>query len=190
MKRSVLSPHIYTQQADSVAFHLLGRRLVRYTSEGVIAGLITETEAYLPDGDPANHASRGETPRNASMFLAGGHWYVYLVYGMHYCLNLVTGREQSGEAVLIRGVAPTHGHEHIRANRPGVAPRNLTNGPAKLTKAFAIDTRWDGTFLADSSLTITETDTHPPNEEIDTTGRVGISEARDRFLRYVWVESP
>jgi DNA-3-methyladenine glycosylase len=127
---------------------------------------ITEVEAYTAD-DPASHSFRGRTPRNAAMFGPPGHWYVYLIYGMHHCVNLVTGAEGDGQAVLVRAVEVA-----------GV-PVARTRGPGRLTRELGIDRSWDGrvaTLFADG--------VEPPPAPI-VTPRVGISKAVDWPRRWL-----
>ena len=121
----------------TTARRLLGQRLVRVIDGQRIAGLIVEVEAYLGEKDRAAHTYGGRrTDRNASMYLAGGHIYVYFVYGMHHCANVVCGREDEGVAVLLRGLEPTEGLESMYARRTRArTPRDLCSGPAKLSQA-------------------------------------------------------
>ena len=124
---------------------LLGVKLVRTDEDGVRrVGVIVETEAYPGGRDRASHTSGGRrTPRTESMYLAGGHAYVYRIYGMHDCLNVVSGEADSGEAVLIRAVRPEAGLEAMRKDRPGISDRDLARGPGRLCRAFAIDRGFD-----------------------------------------------
>ncbi len=114
-----------------------------------MAGLIVDVEAYLGAEDRAAHSYGGRrTARNASMYLPGGHAYVYFTYGMHHCLNVVCGRHDEGVAVLIRALEPSEGIETMSARRPAARrTTDLCSGPAKLTQALAVDLRLDGVDL-------------------------------------------
>jgi len=140
----------YEPSADVVALALLGHLLVRNTPAGPCAGIIVETEAYLAD-DPACHAFGGERVRNRAMFGPPGHAYVYLIYGMHYCVNAVCRPRGVGEAVLIRALEPTVGLENLRARRRVARLRDLTNGPAKLCAALDIDRGLDALNICDAA---------------------------------------
>lgn len=132
--------------AVNVAPWLLNKLLVVDRDGARCVGRVSEVEAYRGD-DPASHSFGGITRRNATMFGPPGHLYVYLIYGLHWCANVVTGTEGEGAAVLIRGVEPVLGVEVMRRRR-GRLP--LADGPAKLTQAFAIDGADDGLDLCDA----------------------------------------
>jgi DNA-3-methyladenine glycosylase len=144
---SRLSRDFFDHDTLTVARELLGRRLVRVLDGVRLSGHIVEVEAYIGQGDTACHASRGCTKRNATMFGPPGHAYVYFVYGMHHCLNVVTEREGFPAAVLVRGLEPLEGIEAMRARRGGRPDGQLASGPARLCQALEIDRRFDGADL-------------------------------------------
>lgn len=123
-----------SRPAEEVAPDLLGCRLVR---AGVTVRL-TEVEAYAGESDPASHAFRGRTPRTAVMFGPAGVFYVYLVYGMHWCANLVTGPDGTASAVLLRAGAVEDGAELARARSPGRTDAHLARGPAGLARVLGL----------------------------------------------------
>ena len=147
---------------------LLGKILVH----GATAGRIVETEAYLGLADPAAHASRGATPRTEVLFGAPGRAYVYLIYGMYECLNIVAEPEGSPGCVLIRAVEPLNGSDGAR-----------TDGPGRLTRAFGITRSHNGRDLTRGSLRVCEPIGEEPFE-IGVSPRVGIREAQDWLLRF------
>jgi DNA-3-methyladenine glycosylase len=149
----------YRRAADVVARELLGRWLVREGPGGRRVLRLVETEAYLGERDAASHAFRGRrTARNESMYLAGGHAYVYFVYGMHWCLNVVCAAKEVPQAVLLRAGAPVAGAEIMQASR-GLSrparPGEIAGGPGRLCAALAIDRSFDGADLRRGSLRIT-----------------------------------
>ena len=137
----------FARPSTTVAPELLNKLLVA----GASVGRIVEVEAYMAD-DPASHAFRGQTRRNATMFGKAGVLYVYFTYGMHHCANIVTGSVGDGQAVLLRAVTPVAGVDEIRARRPGRADRSLTDGPGKLCQAFGLDLRHDRLDLCASAV--------------------------------------
>lgn len=139
-----LPREFYSCYTVNVAKKLLGKILVRETNEGLMAGFIVETEAYRGRDDPASHAYRGRTERNKVMWDKPGKAYVYQIYGIHYCLNIVTEPEGVPAAVLIRAIEPILGIDLMIKNRGIRDIRKLTNGPAKLAKAMNIDLRFNG----------------------------------------------
>lgn len=141
---SARSPAFFARPAPLVAPDLLGCVLVRELAGVRLAGRIVETEAYLGSEDAASHAFRGPTARNRAMFGPPGHAYVYLIYGIHHCLNVVTGPAGAGQAVLIRAVQPLAGIEIMQQRRGRQALQDLCSGPGKLCQAFAIDRALDG----------------------------------------------
>lgn len=133
----------YLRPTLTVARDLLGMRLVRVLDGERLAGIITETEAYIGEEDLGCHARAGRTPRTAVMYGPAGHAYVYFTYGMHWLLNVVTEREGFPAAVLIRAIRPVAGVETIRARRRG----RDCDGPAKVTVALGIDGSHNGLDL-------------------------------------------
>ncbi len=130
-----------------VAPDLLGRIVVRRLADGTrLAARIVECEAYRHD-DPASHSLRGPTPRNRVMFGPAGHLYVYFIYGMHHCLNVVTGRAGEGSAVLLRAAEPIEGLDEMRRRRGRDAVRDLCAGPGRLCQALGVDRSLDGADL-------------------------------------------
>jgi DNA-3-methyladenine glycosylase len=173
----------YFRDTVDIARALLGCLLWRRIDRQWLAVRIVETEAYLGANDAASHARRGHrSPRNESMYLDGGHAYVYLTYGMHWCANVVTQDEGVPEAVLLRGGEPFQGIETMRALRGGVSrDRDLASGPAKLTQAMAIDGALDGVSLTGerSQLRITPRDREVSESEIAVSTRIGVEGAPD-----------
>ncbi|MCC6185000.1 MAG: DNA-3-methyladenine glycosylase [Microthrixaceae bacterium] len=157
------------------------------TDGSVRVGRIVEVEAYRGERDPASHAYRGRTARNATMFGPPGLLYVYRSYGIHWCANVVAGVDGVAEAVLIRAVEPVAGLERMRGDRPGIARDvDLANGPGKLCAALAITGADDGADLCGrrSRIRLVRDDVGPPARPVRTT-RVGITrgvEHRWRFL--------
>ena len=144
-----------------VAPALLGAVIAVADSQGRVAIRLTEVEAYCGEKDPGSHSFRGRTARNASMFEAGGCIYVYFTYGMHHCLNIVTGPAGVSRAVLLRGGEVVDGIELARARRPAArTDRDLARGPARLCAALGLDRSDDGSLLGGSgsriSLTLPE----------------------------------
>ena len=180
----------YDRPTLDVARDLIGKTLLRRTVDGLAGGVIVETEAYVAAIDPAAHAYRGKTPRNASMFAAPGAAYIYRSYGIHYCLNVVTEAEGQAAAVLLRAIRPTIGLDLMRARRgPGIRDRDLARGPGRLCQALALTTAEDGVDLLGDALTITET----PDAErlaVAATPRVGITRAADWMWRFVAAGDP
>lgn len=164
--------------ACQLARDLLGRHLVRVVGGRRMVGRIVETEAYGGHEDLASHARGGRrTPRNESMFLAGGHAYVYLVYGMHHCVNVVCGAEGTGMAVLLRALEPIEGLELMRAARPKAGrDRDLCRGPGRLCQAMGIDRSLDGLRLSRSNdLWIEDGDPVVPGQQVASV-RIGLGD--------------
>jgi DNA-3-methyladenine glycosylase len=189
----VLPRGFYQRPTVEVARDLLGKVLVRTDGDRTVAVRLTEVEAYLGRDDPACHTSGGRrTPRVRSMWGEAGHAYVYLVYGVHHCLNLVTVGSGAGEAVLVRAAAPVLGHGFIRRRRGSkVADGELCNGPGKLCQALAITRDDDGHDLCSHRSLIYVVDDGAEVLEADVRRgpRVGVSyagEAANWPLRFIY----
>src|SRR5262245_34945359 len=170
-----LARDFYEQPTVQVAQQLLGKYLVRVHADGMTAGMILETEAYVGLEDKASHASRGLTPRNAMMFGPAGFAYVYMIYGVHHCLNTVTEYEPYPAAVLIRAAQPCEGLELMRARRRRHDVRLLANGPGNLCQAFGIDRHLNGTDLCGDVLFVEDRGSLPA--DIVVTTRIGVEYA-------------
>ena len=173
----VLGKKFFNQHTINLAKALLGKYLVY----GNLKGIIVETEAYLYRDDPGCHASRGKTKRNAPMFAQAGNIYVYLIYGMYHCLNIVSGLEGEGEAVLIRALEPVEGIALMQRRRKTKNIINLCNGPGKLTKSFGISKKHNNLSLLDGPLQIHNSKMKP---EIITTTRIGLTAGKNLELRF------
>lgn len=167
----------------AAARRLLGCTLVS-TVDGVEAsGVIVETEAYLGRSDPASHAhaSRGRTPRNDAMFAGLGTLYVYISYGIHHCINVVTGEAGDPSAVLLRALDPSTGL-HVMADRRGRAG-DLCNGPGRLAQALGVTLRHNYHDLARPPIQLVRGPA-VADADIGSSGRIGVSRAADRPLRF------
>ena len=171
-----LSRSFYLQDTVSVARALLGCVLWRRDGGALLAARLVEVEAYLGANDSASHARRGlRSARNESMYLEGGHAYVYFTYGMHWCLNVVTAERDIAEAVLLRAAEPLRGIEAMRERRPKAKrDRDLTNGPGKLCAALAVDKSLDGEPLDGNALWLTGRDVELNESDIAVSHRIGV----------------
>ncbi|HKS26077.1 MAG TPA: DNA-3-methyladenine glycosylase [Thermoanaerobaculia bacterium] len=181
MSSAKLPRGFYLQDTVTVARALLGCVLWRRLDRELLGARLVEVEAYLGANDMASHARRGlRSARNESMYLAGGHAYVYFTYGMHWCMNVVTQEADIAEAVLLRAAEPVQGIESMRTRRPK-AKRDvdLMNGPGKLCAALAIDRALDGEALDSSHLFLTERDAEVDESDIAVSPRIGIDNSGD-----------
>lgn len=144
----LITQRFFAVSTIELARNLLGTYLATVNDEGRTCGRIVETEAYLGTDDPASHAYRGKTARNAAMFERAGVCYVYFIYGMHHCFNIVSGKKGQGEAVLIRALEPVEGILLMEKRRGVTKVRELCNGPAKLVTALGITPEHTFTPLA------------------------------------------
>src|SRR4051812_23854921 len=170
--------------AARLARWLIGKTLVRETPDGRMSGRIVETEAYVV-GDASGHAYRGKTARNASLFLEGGHAYVYFIYGCWFSLNVSAGRSGIGSGVLLRALEPLEGLELMAANRPASRPADLARGPGRLATALGITRELDGLDLCgDGGGPLWLADAVRKRGRIAAGPRIGISRETHRPLRF------
>ncbi|WP_118180355.1 DNA-3-methyladenine glycosylase [Paraburkholderia phosphatilytica] len=178
----------------AMARYLVGKVLVHDLPEGRVSGRIVEMEAY-PLGDSTSHAFRGRRADNGSMFLAPGHAYVKLTYGVSYMLNISAEAEGVGAGVLIRALEPLEGIEIMRARRPRSTPRDLARGPGRLTLALGIGPPHDGVDLCAgrglwlASLAAEVNGTLAPTR-VGITTRIGLTRETHRLLRFYAAGSP
>jgi DNA-3-methyladenine glycosylase len=176
----------FSRPAEVMAEELLSCVIVR----GETAGMIVETEAYLGVDDLAAHAARGRTKRTEVLFGPAGRAYVYFIYGMHECLNIVVDVEGQPGCVLIRALQPLCGMDVMRARRNWSGPdKGLANGPGKLTQALAITREHYGARLDEGELVVRRWRSRP-KFSAGRTPRIGITQCMDWPLRFVWAGHP
>jgi DNA-3-methyladenine glycosylase len=181
----ILPPDFFERSAGEVARALLGQLLVSRVGGRTTGGRIIETEAYLGVDDPASHAFGGRRHRgNDSIYGRPGNWYVYRSYGIHWCMNLVTGPPGVGAAALLRGIRPSLGMDVMGRRRRGVDPARLADGPGKLTQALGVDVRLDGMTMRESAVVVRHAEP-VPDALVRITPRVGITRAADWPLRFL-----
>ncbi len=189
MNRHVPLPRsFYERDPRLVAPDLLNKVLATDTG----SGRIVEVEAYCGKEDPAAHSYRGLTKRNATMFGPAGHLYVYFIYGMHWCANVVCGKEGEGSAVLIRALEPLTGIDDMLLARPAASDeRDLCSGPAKLCQALGLNGKYDGADLVTNNQSVMIFDDATPTPAHPTTGpRIGISQATNEPWRWTIPNHP
>jgi DNA-3-methyladenine glycosylase len=193
-----LKREFYTRSLLSVAKELLGKIIVisrPKSSDTFLAGKIVEVEAYDGSVDQAAHTFIGRTKRNEIMFGQGGYLYVYFTYGVHFCANIVTGKEGQGTAVLIRALQPLFGIEQMITNRYGRDLKNekeklnLTNGPGKICQAFKINRDHYGADLTGNEIYLINQPV-VQNKNIIITKRIGISKSVDLPWRFYIKDNP
>jgi DNA-3-methyladenine glycosylase len=189
-----LPREFFARPSVAVAPDLLGCVIAHETAEGIVAVVLTEVEAYEGESDPASHAYRGRTARNAVMFGPPGHVYVYFTYGMHFCMNLVCQAERGASAVLLRAGRVIEGAPLARVRRSRRAPRtpprevDLARGPARLCEALGVDRAHDGADACDPASPL-RAFAGPPGAVaagLSHGPRVGVSRAADVPWRF-WV---
>ena len=180
----VLPQRFYARPTVEVARDLLGKVIVHRVGGEELVGRIVEVEAYLGQKDEAAHAFGGITPRTKVMFGPPGHAYVYLIYGMYHCLNLVTEPDGEAGCVLIRALEPVEGIEAMQARRPRARrPHDIASGPGKLTRAMRITLDHYGADVTRGALTVREESGASPFE-IGISPRIGIKKCVDWPLRF------
>lgn len=180
---TILPRKFYSKDTVTVAKNLLGKRIIRKIGHNEISGIITETEAYRHNDDPASHAFRKITDRNKVMFGDVGFAYVYFTYGMYFCFNVVAkDPKKAAGAVLIRAIEPEKGIKVMQKNRGIENLKNLANGPAKLAQALDITKEHYGIDLTKKSkLYITE---GIKSKKIIASQRIGITKAVDKLWNF------
>lgn len=187
-KHIPISRDFYSRPTLQVARELLGKKLVRLEENGErTSGMIIETEAYIGEADLACHARSGLTPRTSVMYGKPGLAYVYFTYGMHWLLNFVTEAVGFPAAVLIRAVQPVEGIERISVRRQGIDQRLWTDGPAKLTRAFAIDKAFNGyDTCAENPKLFVEDGKSFPDSSVTKSPRVGLNTVPEPWKSEPW----
>jgi DNA-3-methyladenine glycosylase len=187
MNSNILPPSFYDRPVVQVAHDLLGMRLVRLLDGLRISGFIVEAEAYDGEADLACHARAGRTPRNEVMYGPPGRAYVYFTYGMHWCLNCVSGPEGYPAAVLLRVIRPAEGLELIAARRSGRSQLEWCNGPGKLTQALGIDGGLNGADLTNVQVGLwIESGPLGAEESVVVGPRVGIKNVPEPWRSQPW----
>lgn len=177
--------------AEEVAPRLLGSVLSCKTSEGTVSIAITETEAYSGTADPASHAYRGRTPRNAVMFGPAGHLYVYRSHGLHWCANVVTGTDGAASAVLVRAGRVIEGEDLARSRRgERVETSRLARGPGNFCRALGITAEHNGADLLACAPVVLSEGESVPAALIKVGPRVGVSRAHDWLHRFYLAGDP
>ncbi|MCD4740371.1 DNA-3-methyladenine glycosylase [archaeon] len=175
-----LSRSFYERDTIEVAKNLLGKTIIKKTSQGTMTGLITEVEAYK-ENDEASHSCNGKTKRSEIMFGKPGHAYVYLCYGFYWMLNFVTEKEGTAGAVLIREIKPLDGIKLMQKNRGQNSLQGLTDGPGKLCVALNINKKENGIPITQGNLYVK--DGIEP-KRIHKSSRIGISKATEKQWRF------
>ena len=184
MLKSNINSSFFKKPTVEIAKNLLGMELIYMSPKGPIGGIISETEAYTQE-DPACHAFGGKkTKRNEPMFLSAGHIYIYFIYGMYHCLNIVTEKDGIGAAVLIRELIPTYGLKQIQDNRPKVKQqRHWLNGPGKLMLGLGIPSDLNKQYILSDSTPLKLIQTMQ-SVKFEKFTRIGISKGTDKLWRF------
>ncbi|MCX6826726.1 MAG: DNA-3-methyladenine glycosylase [candidate division Zixibacteria bacterium] len=178
----------YLRPTLEVARDLIGKYLVYREKGNSLSARLVEVEAYVGQGDPACHAAAGRTGRNEVMFGSGGFSYIYFIYGMYYCLNVVTEDEGFPAAVLIRGAEPVEGIEIMKSRFKYSDNNRLADGPGKLCKAFHLTQRQNGLDLTGVKLYLE--DRHYRPVKIERSQRIGIKKGVEKNWGFFEAGSP
>jgi len=182
-----LGREFYLRPTLDVARDLIGKYLVFSEGGRVLSARLVEVEAYIGEDDPACHAAVGMTKRNAVMYGMGGFSYVYFIYGMYHCLNIVTEGENFPAAVLIRGAEPAEGIDTMIPRYDFNRANKMTDGPGKFCKAFGLTREHNGLDLVGDVLYLEDRGYLPAR--IETSGRIGIKRAVDKKWRFFEADS-
>ena len=177
-----LDRNFYLRSGLDVAKDLIGKKLIRKTAEGLTAGIIVETEAYMGKIDAAAHSYKNITERTKIFYDEGGFAYIYLIYGKNFCFNVVANKKDIPEAILIRALEPTEGIDLMKSRRNKNNLRDLCSGPGKLCQAMAITKNLYGADLCGDEIFIEEKIFKP---KITATKRINIDYAGDA-KNYLW----
>lgn len=188
-----LPREFYHQDGVSLAKALLGKVLVHKTDEGITKGIIVETESYMGIIDAAAHSYKGKKDGRCNIqYNEGGYAYIYMIYGMYYCMNIVANKENIPEVVLLRALEPLDGIELMEKRRKNTKRKALLSGPGKLCQAMRIGKEDYGTDLCGSQLYLEEPETKT-DFEIEASKRINIDyagEARDYLWRFTIKGNP
>lgn len=182
-KGELLPGEFFRRDAAVVARELLGCLLRSTVGNRTTEGIIVETEAYVGPHDPASHAAAriGRTKRNGSMFGPPGHAYVYRIYGVHWCLNVVTNDVDYPAAVLVRSLDPVDGTDAMLERRGGKRP--LCSGPGRLAQAVGVSGALNGHYFGETPLEL-RTGWQVEDDDVGVSGRIGVAQAQDWPLRF------
>ncbi|MEA3500066.1 MAG: DNA-3-methyladenine glycosylase [Candidatus Marinimicrobia bacterium] len=189
MLKNKLNKSFYTRDVITVAREVLGKIFVNKIGDVLLSGKVVEVEAYHGATDKSAHSYNGITKRNNIMFETGGLLYVYFIYGIHNCCNIVTGKQGEGDAILIRGIEPLSGIEKMSFNRykknniSNSEKLNLSNGPGKICQAFKINRDQNGINLTGNQIYLLN-NKKIKEEEIISTKRIGIKRSEALQWRF------
>jgi len=180
----------FSRPTLEVAEDLIGKVLIRKSEEGITSGIIVEAEAYRGEDDPASFAFRGRTKRSEMLYSPPAKAFVYLTYGMHFLLNVITERENFPAAVLVRAIEPVRGISLMKKRRRSDDLMNLCSGPAKICQAFAIDLGLNGVSISSSRSPLFIKEAEKEERELVWRSRIGIREGKERLWRVYLKGSP